>query len=110
MAAMNENPVTNKEAVLQIVNAIPAGKVATYGQVARLAGLGNAARYVGTAMKNLPHGTRLPWHRVLNAQGKISFPVNSEGYTRQKQRLLDEGIAFRGNSVDLKRFGWEANR
>lgn len=106
MAAMNEKLPSNKEAVIQVVNAIPVGTVATYGQVAQLAGLGQAARYVGTTMKNLPHNSRLPWHRVVNAQGKISFPVDSEGYKVQKQRLLKEGVQFNGQRISLAVFGW----
>ncbi len=97
----------NKEAVIQVVNAIPPGKVATYGQVAELAGLGRAARFVGSTMKKLPRDTRLPWFRVINAQGKIAFPLDSEGYKRQKQRLEKEGIVFYKQRIDLKTFGWQ---
>lgn len=106
MPVMNELLNNNKEAVIQVVNGIPLGKVATYGQVAKLAGLGNAARFVGTTMKNLPHDTGLPWHRVINAQGKISFPIDSEGYKVQKQRLLSEGVQFKGQKIDLAQFRW----
>ena len=98
--------MNRKEAVLRVIYAIPRGRVATYGQVARLAGLGRAARYVGTTLRNLPPGSQLPWHRVINGQGKISLPVNSEGYLRQKQRLEAEDIEFRGERVDLRKFAW----
>lgn len=108
MTAMNEKLPSNKEAVIQVVNAIPAGTVVTYGQVAQLAGLGKAARFVGTTMKNLPPNSRLPWHRVVNAQGKIAFPIDSEGYRLQKQRLLKEGVQFKGQRISLAVFGWSA--
>ena len=64
----------NAEKVWQIVHDIPSGHVATYGQIAILAGLPGHARYVGTVLKNLPSQSRLPWHRVVNAKGCISFP------------------------------------
>src|SRR5690606_34221937 len=103
MPDMSNQFDNNKDAVILVVNAIPYGKVATYGQVAQLAGLGRAARFVGTCMKRLPKNTRLPWHRVINAQGKISFPVDSEGYKVQKQRLENEGIYFGSQKIDFER-------
>lgn len=62
------------ERIWTVVAAIPVGRVATYGQVAELAGLPRGARAVGLAMARLPAGTRLPWHRVINATGKVSIP------------------------------------
>ena len=76
--------MTNQEKIWQVVHQIPRGKVASYGQVARLAELPGYARYVGYVMKNLPAGTKLPWHRVVNSQGRISFPQSSAQYQRQK--------------------------
>lgn len=95
-----------KETIWQIVAAIPAGNVATYGQVARLAGYPSHARYVGTTLKNLPRGTRLPWHRVVNGKGQLSFPVNSASWHRQKKLLEAEGVVFIGERFSLKTFQW----
>jgi methylated-DNA-protein-cysteine methyltransferase-like protein len=58
--------------ILEVVALIPFGKVATYGQIAQLAGLPKHARLVGTVLKNLDEGSHLPWHRVINSQGKVS--------------------------------------
>ncbi len=91
--------------IWQIVAAIPAGHVMSYGQVAKQAGYPNHSRQVGSILKKLPNDTKLPWHRVINAQGKISFPEEGEQYLRQKQRLLDEGVVFKGNKVNLKQCG-----
>ena len=91
-----------------MVAAIPAGNVATYGQVARLAGYPGHARYVGTTLKNLPRGTRLPWFRVVNSKGELSFPFNSASWHRQKKKLEAEGIVFRGRKFSLKTFQWDA--
>ena len=79
-----------KEEIWQIVSAIPAGSVATYGQIAHLAGFPGYARFVGTTLKKLPHDTRLPWHRVVNGKGQLSFPANSQPWHRQKSRLEAE--------------------
>ena len=87
--------------------AIPAGRVCPYGEVARLAGLPGAARRVGAALTGLPSDTALPWHRVINAQGRISLPAGSPAHALQRARLEAEGVEFKVNGkVDLHRFGW----
>ena len=86
---------------------IPSGKVATYGQVAALAGLPQAARFAGTSLKGLPKTTRIPWHRVINAQGKISLPKLSVSYQEQHQRLTQEGVLIRNGRIALKNYQWE---
>ena len=96
-----------KEEIWQIVAAIPKGSVATYGQIARLAGYPSHARYVGTTLKDLPHDTRLPWHRVVNGKGQLSFPQHSPPWKTQKSRLETEGIVFIGLGVSLKKFQWQ---
>ena len=94
------------DAVYQIVGAIPAGRVASYGQVARQAGYPRHARFVGRLMSRLPEGSALPWHRVINAQGRISLPADSTAGLAQRRRLEEEGVALIGGRVDLDRFGW----
>jgi len=98
---------TSRQRVWQIVAAIPAGKVASYGQVAELAELPRQARAVGRMMSQLPKGTKLPWHRVINAQGRISFPIDSDGYNRQRERLEAEGVEFTGERINLKIYRWD---
>ena len=89
------------------MNSIPWGSVASYGQVARMAGLPGYARYVGHTMKLLPAGTKLPWHRVVNSQGRLSFPNNSPAYQSQKSRLESEGVVFINGKFSLKKYGWD---
>jgi len=89
--------------VLQVIHRIPAGKVATYGQIARLAGMPNQPRLVGRILSRLPPGTKLPWHRVINSQGRISNP----GAARQRERLEAEGIPLLNGRVRLKDFQWQ---
>ena len=91
---------------MQVVGSIPKGRVSTYGQVATLAGYPGYARQVGAMFKNLPKHTSLPWFRVLNAQGRISLPKNSESYLRQKAMLQSEGIELQGDRISLKEYGW----
>lgn len=95
------------EKVWQVVAHIPKGRVVSYGQIARVAGYPNHARLVGNTLKNLPKDTKLPWHRVVNAQGKISFPQGSTAYQKQRSRLEAEGIEFQAGRISLKEFGWQ---
>ncbi len=92
-----------KQEVWQIVNSIPEGKVATYGQVARLAGMPAKSRLVGKILSQLPKGTKLPWHRVINSAGKITNP-NAKVQT---ERLKEEGITPINGKVSLKTYQWE---
>jgi methylated-DNA-protein-cysteine methyltransferase-like protein len=93
--------------IWQVVAAIPPGRVATYGQVAQKAGLPRAARRVGYALRGLPNNTRIPWHRVVNAQGRISLPEGSNPHATQRDRLEREGVEFSATgTIDLRRYSW----
>lgn len=94
------------KSVWQVVQGIPRGHVLTYGEVARLAGKARWARRVSRAMRRAPRGVKLPWHRVVNAQGKISLPPDSNGFREQRRRLEDEGVVFLNGKIDLDRFGY----
>gem|GEM_PF-55369 len=129
-------------AILQQVAQIPSGQVATYGQIAWLAGLPGRARLVGRVLASLPpqfiedvpdqattappsaspavcgparvntansarkDAESCPWHRVINAQGKLSLPINSAAYLEQRRRLRGEGVLFRKQRIDLRRYQW----
>lgn len=94
------------ELIWQIVKQIPKGKVATYGKVAELSGLNNQARLVGYALHNLSEKTKIPWHRVVNSKGKISFPKNSNSYKSQRSLLEKEGISLKCEIIDMNKYGW----
>ena len=87
-----------RERIWQIVALIPAGRVATYGQIAALAGMPRHARLVGRTLRELPAASTLPWHRVVNATLRISLRSGS-GQTLQRQRLEAEGVEFIGERV-----------
>lgn len=92
--------------VWKVVSEIPPGHVLTYGEVARLSGMPQAARRVSQALRRAPRGLKLPWHRVINSQGKISFPQESSDWKEQKDRLECEGVVFLKAKVDLHHFGY----
>ena len=94
------------QSVWKVVSEIPSGHVLTYGEVARLSGMPRAARRVSQALRRAPRNMALPWHRVINAQGKISFAEDSSGWRRQKDKLENEGVVFLNGNVDLERFGY----
>jgi methylated-DNA-protein-cysteine methyltransferase-like protein len=104
--------------IWHVVSRIPRGRVATYGQIARMAGLPGAARTVGWAMNALPDGARVagravPWHRVINAAGRISPRASDAGGAggRQARRLRSEGVRVsRAGRIDLGRFGWDGDQ
>lgn len=101
--------VDRQKAVRQIwktVAEIPRGRVASYGQIADLAGLPRRARLVGYALSTTPPGLALPWHRVINAKGMISFPEGTEGYESQVDRLAAEGVELIGGRIDLVQYRW----
>lgn len=90
------------------VSRVPEGKVATYGQIAGLAGK-CSARQVGYAMAALPDGSGIPWHRIINSQGKISLRPGSEGHRLQRILLEAEGVVFSADdSIDLLTYRWVA--
>ncbi|OKY27996.1 MGMT family protein [Thalassotalea sp. PP2-459] len=103
--------IGNYQRIWQTVQQIPVGKVATYGQIADLAGLPGRARLVGKSLGYVPDGgwqnKAVPWFRVINAQGKISLPLASEGFERQKALLQEEQIVVVGAKISLKEFQWQ---
>ncbi len=95
------------ELIWSVIRRIPRGRVATYGQIAELAGLEGHARQVGYALHNLPDASAVPWHRVVNAQGEISPRSGGDSHELQRMLLEAEGVEFdlRGR-LDLKKFRW----
>ncbi len=91
----------------RLIKQIPRGKVATYGQVAALAGSPLGARQVVRVLHSSSRKDNLPWHRIINSSGKISLPPGG-GYEEQKALLLAEGIIFRtDDSIDLSHYLWQ---
>lgn len=97
-----------RAAYLVLIRSIPPGRVATYGQIAALAGHPRHAREVGRALAELPEGSDVPWQRVVNAAGRTSRRGLLGDEVHQRRLLESEGVEFgRGDRIDLRRFGWE---
>jgi methylated-DNA-protein-cysteine methyltransferase related protein len=84
---------------------IPPGRVATYGQIAALAGYPRRPRLTAQALRQVPNDREIPWFRVI-AQGRIAIPAGSSGHHEQRRRLEAEGVAFAADRVDLGRYRW----
>ncbi len=91
--------------IIAAVRRIPRGRVSTYGDVADAAGLPRRARLVGTVLRTTLVRD-LPWFRVINASGRISFPTGSDAYLRQRHKLEAEGVVFIGGRISLVDYGW----
>jgi methylated-DNA-protein-cysteine methyltransferase-like protein len=108
---MNKSGFKSKntfEKIYALVKLVPAGKVATYGQIAALVRQGLPARVVGYALNGLVVNSGVPWHRVVNAKGKISYAASRNQHDLLQHTLLEkEGIEFSADGfIDLNRFGW----
>ena len=108
---MPSRPVTAEQAyprIWAVVRKVPRGRVASYAQVAYEAGLPGRARMVGRALSDAGPAARLPWHRIINAQGRIALPRSSTAYVEQKTRLIAEGVMFEaGDRISFARYGWK---
>ena len=96
------------EAICAVIRRIPFGWVATYGQVATMAGMPRSARLVGRVLQRLDPAIKIPWHRVVNAKGEVSYSLSRNGGDALQRRLLEkEGLKFdRKNRLDLERCRW----
>lgn len=94
--------------VIAAIRRIPKGRVATYSQIAHMAGKEHAARAVSWILHSSTKAHKLPWHRVLNSKGKISFPTESRHYRLQKQLLMKEGVVFSDrDSIEMPVYQWK---
>lgn len=93
--------------VIAFIKKVPHGKVASYSQIAALAGKPHAARGVSWILHSCAESYRLPWQRILNSRGEIAFRKGSKEFLEQKRLLIEEGVVFISRSgVDLEKHGW----
>jgi len=95
------------KSVIEVIRKIPRGRIATYGQIAALAGNARAARGVAWILHSSSDAERLPWHRVIGSRGRISLP-RGRGFEEQRRRLAAEGVAVgRAGRIDMEVLQWE---
>lgn len=106
---MTEKSPTEKrnERIWQTIADIPHGKVAGYGQIAAIAGIPRGARQTAYALRQLPRGHTLPWHRVITSSGRIAFAIGTRPYKEQVKRLKMEGVTVQKGRVDMRIFRWQ---
>ena len=102
-----KEPSDKIKRIWKTVLVIPKGKVASYGQVADLAGLPGRARLVGKALELAPKELKLPWYRVLRSSGQLAFEKGSKNAEKQKGLLQQEEVVVLNNRVQVKKFGWQ---
>ena len=95
------------EKIWATIRLVPLGRVATYGQIATEAGFVKRPRLTAQALANVPPGMELPWHRIINAQGKSSMPEGSRGNREQLRRLKGEGVKIVNGRISLDEYRWQ---
>ena len=94
------------ERIYETVRDIPSGNVASYGQVAEIAGIPRGARQVGWALRQLSRGEDVPWHRVITASGRIAFEAGSARFEKQQALLAQENVTVTAGRVDMRKYRW----
>lgn len=95
-----------KQRIRDAVRRIPRGFVATYGDIAVVAGAPGRARLVGRSLERIENEAPLPWHRVIAASGRIALPEGSPAYAEQCAQLANEGVIVNRGRIDLARYRW----
>ena len=93
--------------IYETIADIPRGSVASYGQIAEIAGIPRGARQVGFALKHLPRDKALPWHRVVTASGRIAFEPDSAAFEKQRALLVAEDIPVVAGRIDMDKYRWQ---
>lgn len=103
-----QEPNSFSKEIIKFIRQIPKGRIATYGQIAKLAGKPQGSRGVAWILNSSSEAYDLPWQRVVNSKGQISFPIGTAEFNRQKRLLVKEGVEFTDkNQIDLKKFQWK---
>jgi methylated-DNA-protein-cysteine methyltransferase-like protein len=104
---MNSEFQLKQAKILSVIRAIPKGNVASYGQIATIAGIPRGHRLVTRALREANSDDDLPWYRVIRGDGRCGMPEDSKGYIMQFELLKSEGVIARKGKVEMKRFQWK---
>jgi len=99
--------IARMQRIWDTIRDIPQGSVASYGQVAEVAGIPRGARQVGYALRHLPDDHDVPWHRVLQASGNIAFDKDTPAFVEQSERLMMDDVAVIAGRVDMQKYRWQ---
>lgn len=103
----SEDMERRRSRILAMVCDVPPGRVASYGQIAELAGVPRGARQVGRALRELPAGQDVPWFRIVTASGKLAFEPGSEAWQRQAGHLAADGVTLTNGRVNMSLYRWQ---
>ncbi len=103
---MNDKRTEYSKKIIELIQSVPTGCVATYGLIARRAGRPRGARHVGWLLHSCTHKYALPWQRIIKSDGSLSFPKDSLKFLQQKTLLEAEGIVIKNGRIDLKKYLW----
>lgn len=104
---MESSTEKRHERIWATIRDIPRGRVASYGQIAEIAGVPRGARQVGYALRHLPKGHDVPWHRVIRSSGQIAFVKGSRAYREQAKRLMMEDVVILNGRIDMQKYRWQ---
>lgn len=104
---MNADAEKRNRRIWATICEIPPGCVASYGQIAEIAGVPRGARQVGYALRHLPDDLDVPWYRVIRSSGRIAFPKGSRPYKEQSKRLMMEDVAILNGRIDMRKYRWQ---
>ena len=110
MKEASGKPLTREQRMQRIwetIADIPPGSVASYGQIAEIAGIPRGARQVAYALRHAPRDLNLPWFRVVQAAGTLAFKQGSESFKRQSGLLADDGVVLLNGKIDMQRYRWQ---
>lgn len=103
---MKDDRTEFSKKVIKLIQSVPKGKVASYGLIAQLAGNPMGARAVGWLLHSSTRKYQLPWQRIIESSGRLSFPVDTQAFLLQKRKLENEGVEVVNGRVDLKAYLW----
>jgi len=106
-SSMTDERERRLERIYATICDVPPGSVASYGQIAEIAGIPRGARQVGRALRELPKGHDVPWYRIVTASGRLAFEIDSKAWRRQVDKLAAEEVVLTNGRVNMALYRWQ---